>query len=128
MGRSIAGTRILAAPRHIEAVIEEFIVHGVRTDRVIVGGDIRPNKALLKQVGTVCERHGIELTFVSQLLGLPELQEAAPRKRPSLINSFGLGFALGSYLRSTFCGPVHRVNSTYHFASGPADYSRGVPA
>jgi lipopolysaccharide/colanic/teichoic acid biosynthesis glycosyltransferase len=99
MGRSIAGTRILAAPRHIEAVIEEFIVHGVRTDRVIVGGDIRSNKALLKQVGTVCERHGIELTFVSQLLGLPELQEAAPRKRPSLINSFGLGFALGSYLR-----------------------------
>src|SRR5690242_21088739 len=36
--RSINGVAVLGCPAHLDAVVEEFTTHGVRTDRVVVAG------------------------------------------------------------------------------------------
>ena len=39
IGRAMSGVPVVAAPQHLAEVIEEFAVHGVYTDRIIIGGD-----------------------------------------------------------------------------------------
>jgi FlaA1/EpsC-like NDP-sugar epimerase len=40
VGRAIEGVRILGGPQDLGAVIDEFAVHGIRIDRVVVGGNL----------------------------------------------------------------------------------------
>ena len=43
----MCGVPVVGAPNQLDAVIEEFAVHGIRTDRVIIGGDeflLRPQR------------------------------------------------------------------------------------
>ena len=78
-GRSICGVPIVGAPDHLEPVIKEFDVHGVRTDRVIVGGDASSlSEAALDRIADICAERGIVLSFVPQLLGLDALPRTAP--------------------------------------------------
>jgi lipopolysaccharide/colanic/teichoic acid biosynthesis glycosyltransferase len=96
IGRSIAGIRILGASHQLKSVIDEFVVHGVRTDRVIIGSnpDLVPDEAL-KEIQEVCEQQEIKLDFVQQLVGLDDLPEttvesvieAKPTPAPSFILS-----------------------------------------
>jgi lipopolysaccharide/colanic/teichoic acid biosynthesis glycosyltransferase len=74
-GRSMAGVRILATTEQIECIIDEFAVHGLQTDRVIVGGetDLLSDSGL-KEIQRVCNRREIKLDFVPRLIGLDELQ------------------------------------------------------
>ena len=74
-GRSMAGVRILATTEQIECIIDEFVVHGLQTDRVIVGGetDVLSDSGL-KEIQRVCNRREIKLDFVPRLIGLDELQ------------------------------------------------------
>ena len=75
IGRSMAGVRILATTEQIECIIEEFAVHGLQTDRVIVGGEPDVlSDAGLKEIQRVCNRRQIKLDFVPRLIGLDELQ------------------------------------------------------
>ena len=77
-GRSMAGFRILATPGQLESIIDEFIVHGLPTNRVIVGGEAALlTDAALKQIQKVCTRREIKLDFVPQLIGLGELEQTA---------------------------------------------------
>lgn len=39
IGRSVHGVQVLGQPNELEAVIEEFEMHGVRTDRVVMGSE-----------------------------------------------------------------------------------------
>src|SRR5262249_15966359 len=39
VGRAIDGVRVIGPPSHLQSVIEEFAVHGVHTDRVVIGGE-----------------------------------------------------------------------------------------
>ena len=74
-GRSMAGVPILATTEQIECIIEEFAVHGLQTDRVIVGGEPDVlSDAALKEIQRVCNRREIKLDFVPRLIGLDELQ------------------------------------------------------
>jgi lipopolysaccharide/colanic/teichoic acid biosynthesis glycosyltransferase len=74
-GRSMAGVRILATTEQIECIIDEFVVHGLKTDRVIVGGDADIlSDSGLKEIQRVCSRREIKLDFVPRLIGLEELQ------------------------------------------------------
>jgi len=74
-GRAMAGVRILATTEQIECIIEEFAVHGLQTDRVIVGGEPDVlSDAALKEIQRVCNRREIKLDFVPRLIGLDELQ------------------------------------------------------
>jgi lipopolysaccharide/colanic/teichoic acid biosynthesis glycosyltransferase len=77
-GRSMAGVRILATTGQLECIIDEFIVHGLPTDRVIVGGEADLlTEAALKEIQRVCDRREIKLGFVPRLIGLGELKRTA---------------------------------------------------
>jgi lipopolysaccharide/colanic/teichoic acid biosynthesis glycosyltransferase len=67
----------LATPHHIESVIEEFVVHGIHTNRVIIGDEADLLTAdELEEIKRVCEQREIKLDFVRQLIGLSELPPA----------------------------------------------------
>jgi lipopolysaccharide/colanic/teichoic acid biosynthesis glycosyltransferase len=87
IGRTINGVRVMGSSAQLEPLIEEFAVHGVRTDRVVVGGgaDILTDDAL-KEVQHVCARRDVDLEFVPHLLGLDEgtaAVESAPFIAPA---------------------------------------------
>ena len=64
IGRSMAGVRILATTEQIECIIEEFAVHGLQTDRVIVGGEPDVlSDAGLKEIQRVCNRRRDQARF-----------------------------------------------------------------
>jgi lipopolysaccharide/colanic/teichoic acid biosynthesis glycosyltransferase len=71
IGRAIDGIRVIGPPAHLQSVIEEFAVHGVRTDRVVVGGeaDILSDEEL-REIQRVCTQKSINLEFVPRLFGL----------------------------------------------------------
>src|SRR5690349_4907010 len=74
IGRTICGVPVVAGPQHIDSVIEEFAVHGIRTDRVIIGGDesLLPT-ATLNEVRSICAQQGVVINYVPNLIGLPPL-------------------------------------------------------
>jgi lipopolysaccharide/colanic/teichoic acid biosynthesis glycosyltransferase len=70
-GRRIVGVPVVSTIAHIARTIEEFEVHGVCIDRIIVGGnDALLSKDALAEVERVCHQHEIELQFVPHLVGL----------------------------------------------------------
>lgn len=89
IGRSIAGVRVLGPAVHLLPVVEEFKEHGIRTDRIIVGGEpdtLTPDTRA--DIDKVCADHKIPLDFVPQLIGLRHISElngqAAPGASPSI--------------------------------------------
>ena len=96
----MAGIRIVALPHHLSAIIDEFDVHGIRTDRVIIGEE--PNSVAeeeLKDIREVCDQHEIKLDFVQQLVGLGELPPAAVEEKPESEPISAPNFALPRYFR-----------------------------
>src|SRR6185312_14233534 len=75
IGRSLSGVRVFGPPAHLDMLIDEFAVHGVTTDRVVIGGapDALSTEAL-QEIRRVCARRGIELSSVADALKF-----AAPR-------------------------------------------------
>jgi lipopolysaccharide/colanic/teichoic acid biosynthesis glycosyltransferase len=93
-GRRVVGVPVVSNIAHIKRIIEEFEVHGICVDRIIVGGgdDLLSGDALA-EVRDVCGRHNIELQFVPHLIGLdvfktkPNSPAApAPKKATSFAN------------------------------------------
>ena len=39
IGRAISGVQVLGAPHELDAIISEFAVHGVGTDRIVIAGE-----------------------------------------------------------------------------------------
>jgi len=73
IGRSMSGIRILTAPHQLDSVIEEFIVHGVDTDQVIIGEDSGSlGDEELTEIRRVCEHRQIRLDYLPHLIGLAE--------------------------------------------------------
>jgi lipopolysaccharide/colanic/teichoic acid biosynthesis glycosyltransferase len=74
LGRTLCGVPVIGAPDQLDAVIEEFAIHGVRTDRLIIGGDesLLP-AAALKEMRDTCAQREIALDFLPNLIGLPPL-------------------------------------------------------
>ena len=78
IGRAMCGVPVVASPQELDAVIEEFEVHGVRTDRVIIGGDENfLTDKILNHVRGVCAQRDIALDFLPNLIGLSD--PPAPR-------------------------------------------------
>jgi lipopolysaccharide/colanic/teichoic acid biosynthesis glycosyltransferase len=70
-GRAIAGVQILGAPHELEAIISEFGIHGVATDRVVIAGEVdflRP--AVLNEVERICKNRQIDLSFLPRMIGI----------------------------------------------------------
>jgi lipopolysaccharide/colanic/teichoic acid biosynthesis glycosyltransferase len=78
IGRSVDGAHVFGPPAQLEALIEEFGMHGVRTDRVVVGSQAGAlSERALAQVKGVCARRDINLIFI------PELSPLGSVKRDS---------------------------------------------
>lgn len=72
VGRSLAGVPVFGPPEHLDAMIDEFEVHGVRIDRVVVAGDsamVAPT--VLDGVRRACARRNIAFDFVGDFFNLP---------------------------------------------------------
>jgi lipopolysaccharide/colanic/teichoic acid biosynthesis glycosyltransferase len=70
IGRSVNGVRVFGPPAHLHSLIEEFAVHGIRIDRVVVGGepDMLSGEALA-EIERVCIQRELDLEFVPRLFG-----------------------------------------------------------
>jgi lipopolysaccharide/colanic/teichoic acid biosynthesis glycosyltransferase len=80
-GRTLGGVPVVGAPDQLDSVIEEFAVHGVHTDRVIIGGDesFLP-AAALNEIRDACAQRKIAFNFIPNLIGLPPLPAPSPRQ------------------------------------------------
>ena len=99
-GRRVAGVPVVSTIAHIERTIEEFEVHGVCIDRIIVGGDdaLLP-KDSLAEVERVCHQHDIELQFVPHLIGLNAFKVKSNNDAAAVIKSATSFVELPSYHR-----------------------------
>ena len=98
-GHSVAGFRVLGPSAHLLPLIEEFKEHGVRTDRIIVGGnaDLLTPEALAK-VNRICSEQGIRLDFIPDLIGLEALQAPASQEDVAPVRSAPVRPSLPRYM------------------------------
>jgi lipopolysaccharide/colanic/teichoic acid biosynthesis glycosyltransferase len=76
VGRSIAGIRVLGPTIDLLPIINEFREHGIRADRIIVGGDSDfLTKEAMAEITRICDEYEIELDYVPRLVGLNTLRE-----------------------------------------------------
>jgi lipopolysaccharide/colanic/teichoic acid biosynthesis glycosyltransferase len=95
-GRSVHGVQIFGPPAHLDALVEEFAAHGVRTDRVVVGAEAGElSREALAEVKRVCTRRNLELAFVPHLFGLGSEERAGRSIRPYPDRLPGRPFTLG---------------------------------
>ena len=74
IGRSVHGVQVFGPPAELEAVIEEFKTHGVRTDRVVMASETAGfSQAALANIRAICERRDLDLVFVPPFLPLGSL-------------------------------------------------------
>jgi lipopolysaccharide/colanic/teichoic acid biosynthesis glycosyltransferase len=104
IGRSVNGVPVFGPPAYLEPVIEGFAMHGVCTDRVVVGGETGElSKEALAQVQGVCARRDLDLVFLPDLLALGSARRAGhsvPRNTDPLPSSRLLpDIPLSPYLR-----------------------------
>jgi lipopolysaccharide/colanic/teichoic acid biosynthesis glycosyltransferase len=75
IGRSIEGIRIAGTPQQLQLIVDEYVLHGVEIDRVLVGGE---REYLvdeeMHEISRVCEARQIGLDFVPHLIGLNDLK------------------------------------------------------
>jgi lipopolysaccharide/colanic/teichoic acid biosynthesis glycosyltransferase len=70
IGRTISGVPIIGTPQHLGAIVDEFIVHGIRTDKVIVAGeDVLLDQNVMREVRRVCDDRRIKLNFLPDMIG-----------------------------------------------------------
>ncbi len=86
IGRAMSGVPVVASPQHLAEVIEEFAVHGVYTDRIIIGGDEDfLSEEMLNHVRLICKQREIILDFVPRLIGLSDLPSPRHNVAPALL-------------------------------------------
>lgn len=72
VGRTLAGVPVFGPPEHLDSLIDEFAVHGVGIDRVVVAGDAEMlSAATLDEVRRICMRRELPLGFVGDFFNLP---------------------------------------------------------
>jgi lipopolysaccharide/colanic/teichoic acid biosynthesis glycosyltransferase len=77
VGRAIAGVQVLGSPYELDAIISEFAIHGVETDRVVIAGEedfLSP--AVLQELSRICNKRQIDLSFLPRMIGVTERKPA----------------------------------------------------
>jgi lipopolysaccharide/colanic/teichoic acid biosynthesis glycosyltransferase len=83
VGRAISGVRILGVPQHLEAIIDEFLVHGVRTEQVVIAGEFDLlTREVAREVERVCEERQIKLSLLPRMIGADLLKQSEPTAAP----------------------------------------------
>src|SRR5215469_16081364 len=76
-GRSVNGVRVFGPPSHLEALIDEFVTHGVTVDLVVVGSEAHElSKEAMSEVRRVCSRRQMQLMFLSDVLDISRAKQA----------------------------------------------------
>jgi lipopolysaccharide/colanic/teichoic acid biosynthesis glycosyltransferase len=93
IGRSVNGVQVYGPPAYLEAAIEEFAAHGLRTDWVVVGSE--PSKLsaeALAEVRGVCAQRDLDVVLVPRLnaLGFAEHNCRSAHKEPDHLTSSDL--------------------------------------
>jgi lipopolysaccharide/colanic/teichoic acid biosynthesis glycosyltransferase len=71
IGRSVNGVQVFGPPAQLEAVVDEFVTHGIRTDRVVIAsGAVGVSPAVLAGIQDVCARRDLDLAFVPDFFPL----------------------------------------------------------
>jgi lipopolysaccharide/colanic/teichoic acid biosynthesis glycosyltransferase len=84
IGRRISGVQILGSPLKIKQTVNEFAVHGVKVDEVIVsGGENNLAKPVLSELRRICHQTDIELIFMPQLFQSTFRQAADSKIEPA---------------------------------------------
>jgi lipopolysaccharide/colanic/teichoic acid biosynthesis glycosyltransferase len=104
IGRSVNGVRVFGPPAHLHSLIEEFAVHGIRIDRVVVGGEPEMlSGEALAEIERVCVQRNLDLEFVPRLFGFTvQSQMSEPAQAELELVSSGEpppGFVLPAYFR-----------------------------
>jgi lipopolysaccharide/colanic/teichoic acid biosynthesis glycosyltransferase len=83
IGRRISGVQVIANPMRIAQTIEEFAIHGVKIDEVIVsGGENHLSQPVLAKLRKACDQNQIELSFMPQIF-----HASFDQARPALIEN-----------------------------------------
>ena len=73
LGRAISGVQIFGAPHELEAIVSEFAIHGIGTDRIVIAGEVDfLSPPVLHEVERICKKRQIELTFLPRMIGVSE--------------------------------------------------------
>jgi lipopolysaccharide/colanic/teichoic acid biosynthesis glycosyltransferase len=73
IGRAISGVQIFGAPHELEAIVSEFAIHGIGTDRIVIAGEADfLSPPVLHEVERICKKRQIELTFLPRMIGVSE--------------------------------------------------------
>jgi lipopolysaccharide/colanic/teichoic acid biosynthesis glycosyltransferase len=83
IGRAVAGVQVIGAPDQLAAIISEFAIHGVDTDRVVIAGETDfLSPAVLQEIERICQKRQIALSFLPRMIGVTEWK--APEKAISV--------------------------------------------
>src|SRR5262245_13672915 len=100
IGRAISGVQVFGAPHELEAIVSEFAIHGIGTDRIVIAGEVDFLSApVLHEVERICQKRQIGLTFLPRMIGVSERR---PDNAPAIISKrveSGPSFALSPFFR-----------------------------
>ena len=97
MGRKVSGVQVLGSPLQLKQTVEEFSVHGVKIDEVIVSnGENQLAKPVLAELQRICRQKEIELTFLPQLFHSTFKQVADLNNEPAGLQQAAT-FPISSY-------------------------------
>jgi lipopolysaccharide/colanic/teichoic acid biosynthesis glycosyltransferase len=97
MGRKISGVQVLGSPFQLLQTVEEFAVHGVKVDEVIVsGGKNQLAEPVLAELLRICRKKELELTFLPQLFHSTFRQAADAKIEPAELQQVPT-FPISSY-------------------------------
>jgi lipopolysaccharide/colanic/teichoic acid biosynthesis glycosyltransferase len=97
MGRKVSGVQVLGNPLQLKQTVEEFSVHGVKIDEVIVSnGENQLAKPVLAELQRICRQKEIELTFLPQLFHSTFRQVADSNNEPAGLQQAAT-FPISSY-------------------------------
>jgi lipopolysaccharide/colanic/teichoic acid biosynthesis glycosyltransferase len=100
IGRAISGVQVLGAPHELEAIVSEFAIHGIGTDRIVIAGEADFLSApVLHEVERICKKRQIELTFLPRMIGVSERKPATAAAVISGPVESGPAFGLPAFFR-----------------------------
>jgi lipopolysaccharide/colanic/teichoic acid biosynthesis glycosyltransferase len=100
IGRAISGVQVLGAPHELEAIVGEFAIHGIGTDRIVIAGEADfLSPPVLHEIERICKKRQIELSFLPRMIGVSERRPTTAAGVTSEPAESGPGFALPPFFR-----------------------------
>jgi lipopolysaccharide/colanic/teichoic acid biosynthesis glycosyltransferase len=104
IGRALSGVQVLGAPHELEAIVGEFAIHGIGTDRIVIAGEADFLSApVLHEIERFCKKRQIELCFLPRMIGVSERKPMTAAAVISHPVESSATFALPAFFRLKRC-------------------------